>query len=76
MDPAWRVELSEGRALASRESESDSPYIVEIELANVFEWALERQPYYPTFGCEVERFVLVGVGPRCQEAITRIRCVD
>lgn len=76
IDPAWQVELSGGRARVTRESESGVPCIVEIELANVFEWALERQPYYPTFGCEVERFVLVGVGSRCDEAITRIRCVD
>lgn len=76
IDPAWQVELSAGRARAMRESESGVPCIVEIELANVFEWALERLPYYPTFGCEIERFVLVGTGSRCDEAITRIRYVD
>jgi hypothetical protein len=75
MDPAWQVELSEGRARAKRESDRGSSCVV-VELADVFEWALERQAYFPTFGCEVERFVLVGVGPGCDEAITRIRCVD
>jgi len=46
--------------------------IVEIDLANDFGWTLERQPYYPTFGCEVERSALVGIGSGCDEAITRI----
>ena len=72
---AWQVELSEGRACVTRESENAEPCAVEIELADVFEWTLERQPYYPTFGCEVDRFVLVGVGSHFDEGITRIRCV-
>ena len=76
MDPAWQVELSRGRARAKREGEGGSSCAVEVELPDALEWALERQSYYPTFGCEVERFVLVGVGPGCDEAITRIRCVD
>lgn len=76
IDPAWRVELAQRHVRAMREPESGVTPIVEIELADAFEWALERQPYYPTFGCEVERFALVGVGTRCDEAITRIRCVD
>jgi hypothetical protein len=75
MDPAWQVELSEGRARAKRESDRGSSCVV-VELPDAFEWVLERQPYFPTFGCEVERFVLVGVGPSCDEAITRVRCVD
>ena len=76
IEPAWRVELSEGRARVTRESENAASCTVEIELSNVFEWTVERQPYYPTFGREVDRFVLVGVGPRCDEATTRIRCID
>ena len=76
IDPAWQVELSGRLARATRTSESGVSSTGEIELANVFEWALERQPYYPTLGCEVERSVLVGSGSRCDEAITRIRYVD
>ena len=76
IDPAWQVELSGRLARATRTSESGVSSTVEIELANVFAWALERQPYYPTLGCEVERSVLVGTGSRCDEAITRFRRVD
>jgi uncharacterized heparinase superfamily protein len=76
IDPAWRVELVGGHARATRELEGGVASIVEVELADVFEWGLERQPYYPTFGCEIERFALVGAGARCGEAVTRIRCVD
>ena len=75
MDPAWQVELSEGRARAKREGEGGSPSVVEVELPDALEWVLARQSYYPTFGCEVERFVLVGVGSHFDEATTRIRCV-
>jgi len=72
IDPSWRVELSTRRARAIRESESGLPCVVEIELSDALQWILERQPYYPTFGCEVERFVLVGTGPRFDEVITRM----
>jgi hypothetical protein len=76
IDPSWQVELSAGRARATRISDDGASSNVEIELSDCFEWVLERQPYYPTFGCEVERFVLVGVGSRCVEARTQIRRVD
>ena len=76
IDPAWQVELVAGRARARRDSEKGMTCSVEIELAKTFEWTLERQPYYPSFGCEVDRYVLVGVGSRCDEAVTRIRLVD
>jgi uncharacterized heparinase superfamily protein len=76
IEPEWQVELSEGCARVMRESEQAESCAVEIELANVFEWTLERQPYYPTFGCEVDRFVLVGVGSRCDEAVTRFSYTD
>lgn len=75
IDPGWRVELAPGRARATRESEGGMTLIVEIDLAKDFDWTLERQPYYPTFGCEVERSALVGIGAGCDEAITRIRHV-
>lgn len=61
IDPAWDVELASSRARAVRRSEDRAGCIVEIELPDCFEWALERRFYYPTFGCEVERPVLVGV---------------
>jgi uncharacterized heparinase superfamily protein len=46
---------------------------VEIELSPVFHWTLERDAYYPRFGCEVERFVLVGRATACDEAVVRFR---
>jgi hypothetical protein len=58
IDPAWHVELDSKRAQATR---SGMASVVEIELADRFEWTLERAYYYPTFGCEVERFVLAGM---------------
>lgn len=76
IEPAWHVELFEGRARMTRESANSALCEVEIELSNVFEWTLARQPYFPTFGCEIDRFVLVGVGSHFDESITRIRCVD
>ena len=39
----------------------------------LLDWSLVRGPYYPSFGCELERFVLVGIGSRCAEAVTRFR---
>jgi hypothetical protein len=76
MDPAWQVELSRGRARAKREGEGGSSCVVEVELPDVLLWVLERQSYYPTFGYEVDRFVLVGVGSHFDEATTRFRCID
>ncbi|MFP6654795.1 MAG: heparinase II/III family protein [Myxococcota bacterium] len=58
IDPAWHVELASGRAQATRDETASA---VEIELADRFEWTLERAAYYPTFGREIERFVLVGL---------------
>jgi uncharacterized heparinase superfamily protein len=76
IDPAWQVELFSGRARATRESEQGVSNSVEIELPSAFDWRLERSFYYPSFGIELERFVLVGTGSRCEEAITRFRRVD
>lgn len=76
IDPAWRVELFPGRARAVRKIEKEGARDVEIALSNAFEWRLECGPYYPTLGCEIERFVLVGTGSRCEEAITRFRHID
>lgn len=73
IDPVWQVELLSDRARATRASDGEANGLVEIELTRDLEWTLERQPYYPRFGCEVERFVLVGVGARCEEVTTRIR---
>jgi len=61
IDPAWQVELASSRARATRISQEAERFVVEIDLSRRFEWTLERGFYYPTFGSEVERFVLVGV---------------
>lgn len=75
IDPTWRVVLDSGHARATRESASGEASIVEIELAECFEWLLERRFYYPTFGSEVERFVLVGTatGPSLAPGPTTTR---
>lgn len=76
LDPAWQVELSGRLARATRRSSRGPGPVVEFELPEAFEWRLERGPYYPTFGCEIERCILVGRASRCAEAVTRIRCSD
>ncbi len=74
IDPAWTVTLEGGRASA-RCGSTDRPGTgVEIELPAAFEWSLERGPYYPTFGREVERFILTGRASRVEgEAVIRFR---
>lgn len=57
--PGWEVELEAGAAWARSES------IVRFELPAGFDWRLERAAYYPSFGVEIERPVLVG---RCVDA--------
>ncbi|MAG33635.1 MAG: hypothetical protein CL908_22380 [Deltaproteobacteria bacterium] len=74
IDPAWRVELALGVARATRIAAAGCAESVTIELPEGFTWSLEQGPYYPSFGREEERFVLVGVGEGCREAVTRFRC--
>jgi uncharacterized heparinase superfamily protein len=76
IDPAWQVELHDDRARATRTLDPDESGCVEVELSNDLEWTLERAPYYPRFGSEVERFILVGIGSRCDGVTTRIRRID
>jgi hypothetical protein len=89
IDPAWQVELSSSRARATRTSrdvdgydadDADDADVVDIDLPDRFEWTLERCFYYPTFGTEVERFVLVGVAAGAKsdwgEATTRFRWIE
>ena len=75
IDPAWAVVLDSTRAVATCRCESFDTGAVVIELANRFDWTLERGHYYPTFGLEIERFVLVGVAAGAEsdwgEAVTR-----
>ena len=75
LDPAWQVELDTraSRATATlREPEGASPIRVEIELPTELRWQLERGAYYPSFGREVERDVLVGLGEKLERGITRL----
>jgi uncharacterized heparinase superfamily protein len=76
IDPLWQVERTASGARAIREDGSGARRVVDIELPGALDWSLERAPYYPSFGCEVERAVLVGVGPRCVGAVTRFRRGD
>lgn len=80
IDPAWQVELEANTARAMRDLASDESMavVVEIELAECFEWCLERRFYYPTFGREVERAALVGhaTNARFNGATTHFRRVE
>jgi hypothetical protein len=75
-DPAWQIERTPHGARATRDAEGGARRVVEIELPDVLDWRLERAPYYPSFGREVERSVLVGIGSRCVGALTRFRQSD
>jgi uncharacterized heparinase superfamily protein len=76
IDPDWQVTLDAGRAVATRGSGDGTARKVEIGLANNFEWTLVRDAYYPTFGSEIERPVLVGRARECEGATTRFRWID
>lgn len=74
IDPAWTVRLEGNRAWAHRPSHEGPGARVAIGLPDAFEWSLERGPYYPTFGREVERFILCGRASRVVgDAIIRFR---
>jgi uncharacterized heparinase superfamily protein len=78
-DPAWRVELREGSssAIATRGGGEDrASGRVELELPIELAWRLGRAPYYPSFGRELERDVLIGEGAGFDRATLRIGLVD
>jgi len=45
---------------------------IEVSLPPELVWRVERAPFYPSFGRELERAVLVGEGPGFAQAVTRI----
>ena len=47
--------------------------VIEIELPTAFAWRLETSAYYPSFGRELTRPVLVGLARVCSSARTRFR---
>jgi uncharacterized heparinase superfamily protein len=49
---------------------------IEVSLPPELEWRVERAPFYPSFGRELERAVLVGEGPGFTQATTRILRID
>ncbi len=81
-DPIWFLELRPDgrRALASRSEASGprtaGPSRVELTLFEGLVWRIEQGPYYPSFGREVERAILIGEGPPFAEARTRIVPLD
>ena len=46
-----------------------------IELPAELRWCVERGPYYPAFGRELERSILVGSGSSLTRGVTRIERV-
>ena len=82
VDPAWRIELDAAsfRANAARAADGsttslDAPRI-ELELSNEFAWHVERGPYFPSFGREIERDLLVGEATGPRRATLRINLCD
>ena len=63
--PAAHAALSERRPAAQ----------FEIELPDALVWRIERGPYFPSFGVEVERDLLVGEGAPFSEAVMRFRWI-
>jgi uncharacterized heparinase superfamily protein len=82
VDPAWRIELdgSSSRAIATRAIDGSAPSTVaqriELELPTALEWNVERGPYYPSFGREVERDLIVGRATGFQRSVLRISLGD
>jgi len=81
-DPIWSLELRpDGRGVRASRSESSRPWPagpsrVELTLFEGLAWRVEPGPYYPSFGREVERSLLIGEGPPFAEARTRIVPLD
>jgi len=75
IDPGWQIELdaTSHRAWATpRDGVDASSKRFEIELPAALRWHREQGPYYPSFGREVERDVLVGEAAGLDRALTRI----
>lgn len=74
--PGWSVELeSSPSPRVSCRSLEQPGLAVEIELPAAFAWRLARGAYYPGFGREIERPVLIGIGRACAGARTCFRRV-
>ncbi len=74
--PGFAVELAAGatpRAVCRSRERAD--VVIEIELPAAFAWRVESAPWFPGFGREQARPVLVGVAPSCAVATTRLRRV-
>lgn len=67
-DPAWRIEIEAGRAIAQHESDA---LRVRIDLPEPFAWRVASAPFFPTFHAEVDRPVLVGVAQGAVDAVLR-----
>lgn len=82
VDPAWRIELdaSSFRAIATRAADgnpaSQEAPRIELELSDEFVWHVERGPYFPSFGREIERDLLVGEATGPGRATLRISLGD
>jgi hypothetical protein len=81
IDPRWRVELEPDGITARLESRdgADAPgpaAEIRIDLPGELEWRVELGPFFPGFGREIERPILVGRGRVLQAGVTRIRRVE
>jgi len=75
--PGWSVELEASSSPRAFCRALEQPGLsVEIELPAAFAWRLSQGAYYPSFGREIERPVLIGIGRACAGARTRFRRVD
>ena len=77
--PEFEVELRADTAAGPRaicRSYAGPVVVVEVELPTAFAWRLETSAYYPSFGRELTRPVLVGLASACSSARTRFRRVD
>lgn len=81
-DPVWSLELRpDGRGAVAHRPEASrlrtaGPSRVELALFEGLAWRIEQGPYYPSFGREVDRAILIGEGSPFVEARTRIVPVD
>jgi len=70
----WHVELvGPARRRAIVLDATTGVACLELDLPEGLDWRIERAESFPSFGRVEERFVLVGRGRACSEAITRLR---
>jgi hypothetical protein len=69
--PGWEVELGAGSARVRLVDADTSGPALRFQLSGALDWSVERGAYYPSFGQQRERAVLVGRGRAPLE--TRIR---